>query len=123
MKLVLATALLATLITLPAMADCTYPKAPGKIPDGSTATLEEMVGVKKQVDQYNKDMEAYLSCIKLEHDDTIAKQGEAMTPEQKKQVEDHLVQKNDAAVDELKTVAEHFNEQVRAYKAKHPPKK
>jgi hypothetical protein len=122
MKLVLATALLAALSTVPVMADCTYPKAPGKIPDGNTATLEEMVTVKKVVEQYNKDMEAYLSCIKLEYDDAVARQGESMTPEQKQQVEQRNAQKNNAAVDELKTVADRFNEQVRAYKVKHAPK-
>jgi hypothetical protein len=122
MKLVIATALLAALSTVPAMADCTYPRAPGKIPDGNTATLEEMVTVKKAVELYNKDMEAYLSCIKLEHDDAIAKQGETATPAQTKQIEDRNTQKNNAAVDELKSVAERFNEQVRAYKAKHAAK-
>ncbi|MEO7774612.1 MAG: hypothetical protein ABIT36_01345 [Steroidobacteraceae bacterium] len=123
MKLVLATALLAVLSTVPAFADCTYPRAPDKIPDGNSAALEEMVAVKKAVEQYNKDMEAYLSCIKLEHDDTLAKQGEAMTPEKKKQFEDMQTQKNNAAVTELQSVADRFNEQVRNYKAKHPSKK
>jgi len=31
-------------------------------------------------------------------------------------------QKNDAAVDELQAVAGRFNDQVKAYKAKHPSK-
>lgn len=105
-----------------AQADCTYPRAPERIPDGSAASLDEMKAAKGQVEKYNKDMEAYLSCIKLEHDDSIAKQGSALTEEQKKQLAQVYAQKNDAAVDELQAVAGRFNEQVKAYKAKHPVK-
>ena len=101
-----------------AFADCTYPKSPGKAPDGSVATREEMVAAKKLVDQYNADMNAYLACIKSEYDAQLAKGGAALTEEQKQQMAAMYTQKNDAAVDELTGVANGFNEQVRAYKAK-----
>ncbi len=114
--------LISAVLCSPAFADCSYPKAPAKLPDGNTAALEEMMTAKKSVEQYNKDMEAYLSCIKLEHDDAIAKQGTTATEETKKQMAIMHAQKNDAAVDELRGVAARFNEQVRAYKAKHPSK-
>ncbi|MEP7314215.1 MAG: hypothetical protein ABI859_16650 [Pseudomonadota bacterium] len=114
--------LLSAVLCSPVFADCSYPKAPAKLPDGNTAALEEMMTAKKSVDQYNKEMEAYLSCIKLEHDDAIAKQGAAASEDAKKQMAAMYVQKNDAAVDELQGVAARFNEQVRAYKAKHPSK-
>jgi hypothetical protein len=105
-----------------AYADCSYPRAPDKIPNGSTASLDEMKTAKSQVEKYNKDMEAYLSCIKLEHDDAVTK-GTALSEEQKKQMATMHAQKNDAAVDELQSVASRFNEQVRAYKAKPPAAK
>ena len=105
-----------------AQADCTYPRAPERMPDGSTASLDDMKAAKGQVEKYNKDMEAYLACIKLEHDDTVAKQGSALSEDQKKQMALMYAQKNDAAVDELQSVAARFNDQVKAYKAKHPPK-
>ena len=114
--------LLCAVICSPVFADCSYPKAPANLPDGNTAALEEMMSAKKSVEQYNKDMEAYLSCIKLEADEAFAKQGTAATEESKKQMAAVYVQKNDAAVDELQAVAARFNEQVRAYKAKHPSK-
>jgi hypothetical protein len=111
------------LAAVAANAECSYPRAPDRIPDGSTSSKDEMLAAKKQVDQYNKDMETYLSCIKLEHDDAVARQGSALNEDQKKQMALMHAQKNDAAVDELQTVASRFNEQVRAFnKAKQPAK-
>jgi hypothetical protein len=42
MKAFFAIAALAALTVAPVYADCSYPPPPDKIPDGSTATLEEM---------------------------------------------------------------------------------
>jgi hypothetical protein len=112
----------ATVFSTSAWADCTYPRAPGKMPDGNTAPREELLATKKLVDQYNTDMTAYLSCIKTEHDAAVAKLGAGATEEQKQQMAAMYTQKNDAAVDELQGVAERFNEQVRAYRAKNPAK-
>jgi hypothetical protein len=108
----------------PAYADCSYPPPPTKIPDGSTATMEEMIEAKKAVTQYNKDVNAYVACIKLEHDAAVTKVGDKPTPEQKAdmaRMAEVEVQKNNAAVDQLQSVADRFNEQVRIYKAKHDP--
>ena len=100
-----------------AHAECNYPRAPERIPNGGAASLDEMKAAKSQVDKYNKDMETYLACIKVEHDDSVARQT-TLTEDQKKQMAMMYAQKNDAAVDELQAVATRFNEQVRAYKAK-----
>ena len=105
-----------------AYAGCTYPTAPEKIPDGNSATLEEMTAAKTQVVQYNKDMEAYLSCLKLENEGKIAEAGDLITPDQKKELERMQVQKHNAAIDELEAVATQFNEQLRAYNGKNKKK-
>ena len=110
--------LLAATLSSPAWADCAYPRAPGKAPDGNTAKREEMVAAKKLVDQYNVDMNAYLACIKTEYDGSVAKQAASLTEEQKQQMALRFTQKNDAAVDELQDVAGRFNEQLRAFRAK-----
>lgn len=117
-KSALALALLPLLVGGTAWADCAYPRAPTRIPDGTTSSKEEMLAAKKEVEQYNKDMEAYLSCIKVEHDEIVAKRGDELTEDQKKQLAAILTQKNDAAVDELQSVAARFNEQVRAFNKK-----
>ena len=102
----------------PVYADCTYPPPPAKLPDGNNATMEEMLEGKKAVTQYNKDINAYVACIKLEHETAVTNAGDKLTPQQKADMEKMEVQKNNAAVDQLQTIADRFNEQVRLYKAK-----
>src|SRR5580704_9646745 len=102
-----------------AQADCTYPRAPDKIPDGATASKDEMVAAKNDVSRYNTEMNAYLDCIKLEiqaipKDSKMSKDDKAKAEEQEKM----LTQKNNAAVDELNGVVGRFNEQLKIFKAK-----
>jgi hypothetical protein len=123
MKALSALAIVAALAAGPVYAECSYPPAPEKIPDGNTATREEMLAGQQAVKNYDKAINAYLACIKLERDDAVSKIGDKPTPEQKKAIEDMdrvEVQKHNAAVDQLQSVAERFNEQVRVYKAKNP---
>ena len=111
--------LAAALLAAPAArAACSYPQAPDRIPDGNTATKEEMMTAQKAVRKYNDEINAYVSCIKLEHDESIAKDAASLTEEQKKERERVQVQKHNAAIDELESVAARFNEQVKVFKAK-----
>jgi hypothetical protein len=114
---------LAASLSTTAYAECAYPHKPAKMPDGNTATKDEMVAANKQVKQYNADMTAYLDCLKTEYDGTTAKLPADATEDQKKQLATVYARKNDAAVDELQTVATQFNEQLRVFKAKTPPAK
>lgn len=113
----LAAVILAGGFAVQANAACDYPVAPGKFPDGSVATLEEMKVAKGQVVKYNNDMETYLKCIRDEYDAKVAAQSTA-TPDQKEEMERMQNQKHNAAVDEVTEVTNRFNEQLRAYKAK-----
>ena len=122
MKKLIGLTLLAATFAAPAFADCSYPKAPSAMPDGTTAALEEMVAASKAVKAYNAEMDAYLGCIKLEQDGSLSKQGSTLTEEQKGQIAAMFAQKNNAAIDELTAVAARLNEQIRVYKAKHPSK-
>ena len=72
---VLATslAIAAFAIAAPASAGCSYPKAPEKIPDGSTASKEEMIAGMKAMRAYNELIKQYTDCLKSEHDDQISK--------------------------------------------------
>jgi len=109
-----------------AYADCSYPPAPDHLPDGRTATMADMVAAQKSVKEYDVAINAYLACIKLEHDDTLSKMdqpkpGEKPTPEQKKALDDLdrvEVQKHNAAIDQDHSVADRFNEQVRIFKSR-----
>ena len=77
---------------VPAIA-CDRPSAPTSIPDGTSASKEDMLAAKKAVDAFKSGMEEYLACEKSSA-------------------------KNDAAQHELVKVADRFNAQVKAFKAK-----
>ena len=118
MKLPLTVAVIAAALAPAAYADCTYPTAPNPIPDGNTATLKQMLSMQKQVQSYNEEMNAYLSCIQLERDSRVAQAGDKLTKQQKQQLEAIEVQKHNAAVDQLHAVADQFNAQVKIFKGK-----
>ncbi len=119
----LLTIALAAAIAAPVYADCTYPPAPTKIPDGATATLEEMVAGQKAVGEYQKAINDYTACIDKELDAAIAKGGDKLKPEDKKKMQQVEAQKHNAAIDQLQAVADRFNEQVKVYKARTADKK
>lgn len=114
-----------------ANAGCDYPTKPGKMPDGTVASKDEMVAAKKLVVQYNTDMAAYLDCLDTEFNAEVAALPAATTEKAKAEVEKKKADmqkkqdaKHDAAVNELTSVTDGFNEQLRAYKAKNnPPEK
>jgi hypothetical protein len=108
-----------------AHAACTYPQSPATPPDGNTATKDQMIAAKHDFDRYNTEMNSYLDCLKLEMDSAMPKDPSKLTPEEKKKADDQqkiLVQKNNAAVDELQANVGRFNEQLKIYKAKNAPK-
>ena len=121
MKVLLAIAFATA--TAAAYADCPYPQAPTKLPDGATATLEQMVAGQKDVAAYQKAINDYTACIDKELDDNIAKEGDKLKPKDKEQMQRMEAQKHNAAVDQLQSVADRFNEQVKVYKARTADKK
>ena len=122
MKALLAMAFAAA-TAVPVYAECPYPQAPAKIPDGATATLQEMIDGQKAVNAYQKAINDYTTCIDKELDDQLAKGGDKLKPEQKQDMQRVEAQKHNAAVDQLQTIADRFNEQVKVFKAKAADKK
>ena len=103
-----------------AHATCSYPQSPAKPPDGNTASRDEMVAAKKDFDRYNGEMNVYLDCLNLEMD-AAPKDLSKLTPDEKKKADQEakiLVQRHNAAVDELQAVVGRFNEQLKVFKAK-----
>jgi hypothetical protein len=69
-KRILALAALsaACALSLQAHADqCRLPPAPSKIPDGNTATQQEMVTAMETIKQYNNDVQTYTSASTSKH--------------------------------------------------------
>jgi hypothetical protein len=101
--------------------DCTYPRSPDAIPDGNTATKEQMIASKNDVSRYNTEMTAYVDCISHEIDAAKPKDASKLSKSEQAKIDGQikfLTQKHDAAVDELHAVANRFNDQLKAYKAK-----
>ncbi len=108
-KRILALAVLsaACAVSLEAHADqCRLPPAPSKIPDGSTASQQEMVTAMETIKQYNNDVQTYLKCLDFEARQSQISPGDQVTL-------------HNAAVEQLSHVADQFNEQVRTFKSKH----
>jgi hypothetical protein len=118
MKALYAWALTAALSAGAAYADCPYPPAPSKLPDGASATMEDMVAGQKAVRAYDDAIKAYVACIDQELSEAIAKGGDKMKPEQKADMQKVETQKHNAAIDQDQSVADRFNEQVKVFKAR-----
>jgi hypothetical protein len=119
MKLFVAMACTAALAALaPAYADCPYPQAPDKLPDGASATLEDMLAGQKAVKAYQKAMDDYVACIDKELEQAISKAGDQLKPAQKADMQKVEAQKHNAAIDQEQSVADRFNEQVKVFKAR-----
>jgi hypothetical protein len=101
-----------------AVAECVYPKAPSSIPDGKTATEEEMVAGMQAVKEYNKQVSAYLNCLEMQMQTDITTAGAEATPETISQIKAINAKRHNAAVEELEAHAARFNEQVKAYKSR-----
>ena len=122
MKALVAIAAIAALAVGKVYADCPYPAPPDKIPDGNSASLDEMVTAKKAVAAYDAAIGSYLDCIKQEHQDALGKGGDKLTDKQKQDLDHMETSRHNAAVAQLQSVADRVNEQIRVYKAKNAKK-
>jgi len=105
---------LCCVVPLPALA-CDYPPAKPEIPDGKTATNEQMMTAQGAVKDYVAKMEAYVACV----DQEVESLGDTVTEAQR----NVQVQKHNAAVDEMTAVADQFNAEVRAFRDAEEDKK
>jgi len=109
-----ATAAVLLSLSLPALA-CDYPES-AEIPNGSTATREEMLAGQQAVRDYIAAMEEYLACIDEEEQATLETLPD-ISDEERVNRERALTMKHNAAVEEMELIAARFNEEVRVYRA------
>jgi len=109
---------LGVLMAAAAQAECAYPKAPANLPDGATATQEQMVAGMKSVKEYNTNVTSYLSCLEQEMNARIEAAGPDAPAEQVEQIKAIHTKRHNAAVEELEQTASRFNEQVKTFKAR-----
>ena len=94
---------------------CDYPTRVS-IPDGATATKEEMLASKKAVLEFQSRMEEYRNCIE-EAEKSARASMDDMEPEIEQQREEMLTKKYNAAVEEEENVVAAFNQAIGDYKA------
>ena len=113
-KLIKASCTIAVIIFAPTALACDYPQRI-EIPNGSSATKDEMVAGQSGVKKFMADMEKYLKCI--EDEDNRNRAGiEEPDPIVEAQRDEMLVKKHNAAVEDMEKVAALFNDEVRSYK-------
>lgn len=95
---------------------CDYPQRI-VVPNGTTATKDDMLVGQRGVKTFVAAIEVYLECIVDEEKQTRAGI-EEISAEDEQQREDALNKKYNAAVDEMERLAALFNVEVQAYRAK-----
>ena len=109
---------LGLLLATAANAECTYPKEPSNMPDGATATQDQMVEGMKAVKEYNSSVTVYLSCLEEEMNARVEAAGPDAPAEQIEQIKAIHTKRHNAAVEALEQQAARFNEQVKVFKAR-----
>lgn len=98
---------------------CEYPSRVD-VPDGATASKEDMIAAQRGVKAYMAAMDEYLNCIEGDEAAAVLSLGDDVDEDAKRQRADMFNKKYNAAVEQMNLVAEEFNVQVRAYKDVNP---
>lgn len=91
------------------LSECAFPDAP-VVPDGTTASKEQMLDGVSAMRTYVADTETALACLSGVEESL----GEEITPEQKTE----LVETYNTRFESMNQIAEQVNEQIRAYNAR-----
>jgi hypothetical protein len=83
------------------------------MPDGATATMDQLLEAQGKVKTYMAAMEEYLACLNTE----LEAEGNDAPAEFKAL----MVTRHNTAVSEMESIAVAFNTEVQAYKAANPP--
>jgi hypothetical protein len=101
-----------TFVSFAARAECTFPKSPEAIPDGKTASAEQMTTAMQAFKAYNESVNAFGACLNEDSRQRSTSAAQLM------QIKTMQSKKHNAAVAELQEKAKLFNEQVRIFKAR-----
>jgi hypothetical protein len=112
MKILWPVAALSVLFGGPVLADCAVPDNNVQIPDGSTATKAEMISAQKAVQAYDAAVKQYSDCLQQEQQTKIDAGGD------KAKLQKQYAELNNAQVEKVQQLADKFNVELKAYKAK-----
>lgn len=103
-----------------AQAACVYPQAPRQIPNGATATKEQMLEAQAAVNEYSSAVQdTYLPCLDTELTAQVAGLDPADPERAQKEIALKSMQakKHNAALDELTALAARWSEEIKAFNA------
>lgn len=95
---------------------CDYPDKPA-LPNGSSASKEDMIAGQKEVNAYIKELETYQACLVEEEEAARAELGE-LEPEALQQREALLTKKYNAAHEEMLKAAAAFNAELKEFQSR-----
>ncbi|HTP39986.1 MAG TPA: hypothetical protein VMI92_10475 [Steroidobacteraceae bacterium] len=121
MKAAVTVSLLAALVAGPAFASCEAPNTTIKVPSGETATKDEMLVTQRAIKDLDAATKVYETCLQQDSDAAVAAAGDKATDEDKNKIATPYVQKQNAAVDKVKAIADSFNAELKIWRAKNQP--
>jgi len=95
---------------------CDYPERPA-IPDGSTASKDELIAAKNSVQDFMANVDEYLNCIEGAEKAAVEEM-DSPSEEVLQRRDEMLNKKFDAANEEKALLGEQFNQEIRAYNTK-----
>jgi hypothetical protein len=118
MKVLLPLSIVASLAAAPAFAECVAPLNDVRIPNGNKATRDEIISANQALQEHTTEVEAYRLCLKAEQETKIAAIGPDITDEQKSKIASEYVNRQNAEVEKLQSLADLYNVAVRNFRAK-----
>ena len=112
MKILTTVTVLAALAAGAAFADCPAPEGSVQIPSGMAATRDEMVAAQKAVKAYDNAVREYSACMEQEL------QVKAAGSSGKAALADQYGRRTEAELDKVQKLADRFNNELRAFKAR-----
>jgi predicted outer membrane protein len=108
---------LAFVFATPLALACDYPAPPKDLPDGTSATKDEMLAGVKMISEYQEFMTAYLSCIEANQVVALQTLGDE-DEDAKTRSTTNFDKRYNSAVEEQTKAVEMFNLEIREYKAR-----
>jgi hypothetical protein len=101
------------------LAACKVSTAPA-VPDGATASRAQMTAARAAFEAYDAATNAYVKCVDAAVERTAARFRAEASAQDLKSLDTFGSSAHNTAIDQEQAVADQFNREVRAYKAKHP---
>ncbi|HYM27388.1 MAG TPA: hypothetical protein VET66_04520 [Steroidobacteraceae bacterium] len=101
------------------VAACALPGAPS-LPDGDSASLQQMTAARQAFETYDAATAAYTQCVDAAIERVAKQQASAASAADMNSLRAFGMTAHNTAIAQEQAVADHFNGQIRAYKAKHP---